>query len=86
MKKVKKTLAVALTFAMTVVMVPQSALAAKKQVKLNKKSVGGSRKDGKGKVEKQQKESEMDCCFRQEKCSTEQKRKNRCYHQGKKSR
>ena len=39
MKKVKKTLAVALTFAMTVVMVPQSALAAKKQVKLNKKSV-----------------------------------------------
>lgn len=39
MKKVKKTLAVALTFAMTVVMVPQSALAAKKPVKLNKKSV-----------------------------------------------
>ena len=39
MKKAKKTLAVALTFAMTVVMVPQSALAAKKQVKLNKKSV-----------------------------------------------
>lgn len=39
MKKVKKTLAVALTFAMTVVMVPQSARAAKKQVKLNKKSV-----------------------------------------------
>ena len=39
MKKVKKPLAVALTFAMTVVMVPQSALAAKKQVKLNKKSV-----------------------------------------------
>ena len=39
MKKVKKTLAVALTFAMTVVMVPQSALAAKKQVKLTKKSV-----------------------------------------------
>ena len=39
MKKVKKTLVVALTFAMTVVMVPQSALAAKKQVKLNKKSV-----------------------------------------------
>ena len=39
MKKDKKTLAVALTFAMTVVMVPQSALAAKKQVKLNKKSV-----------------------------------------------
>lgn len=39
MKKVKKTLAVALTFAVTVVMVPQSALAAKKQVKLNKKSV-----------------------------------------------
>lgn len=39
MKKVKKTLAVALTFAMTVVMVPQSALAAKKQVKLDKKSV-----------------------------------------------
>ena len=39
MTKVKKTLAVALTFAMTVVMVPQSALAAKKQVKLNKKSV-----------------------------------------------
>lgn len=39
MKKVKKTLAVALTFAMMVVMVPQSALAAKKQVKLNKKSV-----------------------------------------------
>lgn len=39
MKKAKKTLAVALTFAMTVVMVPQSALAAKKPVKLNKKSV-----------------------------------------------
>lgn len=39
MKKTKKTLAVALTFAMTVVMVPQSALAAKKPVKLNKKSV-----------------------------------------------
>ena len=39
MKKVKKTLAVALTFAMTVVMVPQSALAAKKPVKLSKKSV-----------------------------------------------
>ena len=37
MKKAKKTLAVALTFAMTVVMVPQSALAAKKPVKLNKK-------------------------------------------------
>ena len=39
MKKVKKTLAVALTFAMTVVMLTQSALAAKKPVKLNKKSV-----------------------------------------------
>ena len=39
MKKVKKTLAVALTLAMTVVMVPQSALAAKKPVKLNKKFV-----------------------------------------------
>ena len=86
MKKAKKTLAVALTFAMTVVMVPQSALAAKKPVKLNKKSVSVAvGKTVKVKLKNNKKKVKWTVVSGKKNVALSKKRENQCYHQGKKS-
>ena len=70
MKK-QKTLVLLLIFAMALSLLPQSAFAAKKKVKLNKKNGNSKRwKDSKNQTAKQQKEGEVDGRFRQEKFET----------------
>ena len=69
MKKVRSTVAFLLVFVLSFSVIPQNVLAAKKKVKLSKKSVTVA--VGKTVKEKQQKESEVDGYIRQEKRETE---------------